>query len=683
MTSSHSHGPAPRRISTQLYLFCLVAAVVVPLLVFAGFLLTRYAAQERARFAQDATQIARQVAMIVDGELEGMVALLRGLGTSQALARDDYTEFHAEARRLIEGTDETIILRGMDSRQYVNAARPLGSVLPRAVPIGAIERAAYDSGRPVVTDVYSAPSDRQVRIAVAIPIMRDGAPKYALGITLPTSRLRDVLKPAVPPGWIVGVGDRKGVYVTHSTRHDSVTGKPGVAEYMARATGRSGTFVGENFQGDVLLAGYYRSDFSDWLVAANIPQEVVEGPLRRSLAALVAYGAGALALSALLAYLFGRGFTAASAGLSHRAAALGEGRPVLPMDTRIAEVAVVGDALAAAAEAIRERTRTLAERTHELETVLATVPAAVWFTYDPQMRELSPNRFAAELMRVPVDEARSFTTPGSGLDHVRLMKDGRVLRPEDMPLRRVMRGEQVVDEEYSFHFTDGTSRTLLTSATALRSEDGAVVGAVSVSLDISERKRSDVQRQLLINELNHRVKNTLATVQSIALQTLRGAASTAEARDALSDRLVALAKVHDVLTRESWEGADLRDIVANATEPHGGAERFSLDGPPVWLSPALSLSLSLALHELATNAAKYGALSHEGGRVTIAWQVAEARLTLRWAESDGPPVKPPTREGFGSRLIRSLSAEIGATATVDYAPQGVICVIEAPLQPRT
>ena len=352
--------------------------------------------------------------------------------------------------------------------------------------------------------------------------------------------IRDATKPAVPPGWIIGVADRKGIYVTNSERHESVTGKPGVPDYMAKVVGRSGTFTAPNFRGSMLLAGYYRSDYSDWLYAANIPQEIVEAPLWRSLEVFATLGISALALSALLAYLFGARFTAAAAGLARRAVALGEGRQVAPLTSRLTEFTVVGDALAAAAAAVEDRVR--------------------------------------------------------------------------------------------------------------------------------ERDRAERQRQLLINELNHRVKNTLATVQAIAVQTLRGSGTTDEARKALIDRLIALAKAHDVLTRESWEGAELQEIVAGAASPHGGSDRFVISGPSVWLTPALSLALALALHELATNAAKYGALSVESGSVMVSWAVEgssdERRLTLRWVERGGPPVQSPTRQGFGSRLIeRSLSAEIGGTGS--------------------
>jgi two-component sensor histidine kinase len=250
-----------------------------------------------------------------------------------------------------------------------------------------------------------------------------------------------------------------------------------------------------------------------------------------------------------------------------------------------------------------------------------------------------------------------------------------------------MRGETVDEEEYTYAFGDGTYRTLLTSATGLRDEKGRIVGAVSVSLDITERERAEEQRRLLVHELNHRVKNTLATVQSIAVQTLRGAATTTDASEALTDRLMALAKAHDALTRESWEGAELHEIMEAVISPHGGRNRFAVEGPSVWLSPALSLSLALSLHELATNAAKYGALSTPGGSIAITWEVVkpfgDARLGLRWIERGGPPVRPPTRRGFGSRLIeRSLTAENGGSASINYPPEGVVCVMEAPIRSR-
>ncbi|CAN7256951.1 sensor histidine kinase [Caulobacter sp. LjRoot300] len=205
-----------------------------------------------------------------------------------------------------------------------------------------------------------------------------------------------------------------------------------------------------------------------------------------------------------------------------------------------------------------------------------------------------------------------------------------------------------------------------------------------VMRDITERKRAEELQRLLVNELNHRVKNTLATVQSVAGQTLRNASDLDGARDSLTTRLLALARAHDILTLESWEGAELRDVVASLTASHGDPERFTVDGPAFRLAPKVALSLSLALHELMTNATKYGALSNQAGHVILSWaRVNEAdveRLDLRWEEIDGPMVTTPSRQGFGSRLITGgLARELGGEVRLEYPPTGVVCTISSAL----
>jgi PAS domain S-box-containing protein len=200
-----------------------------------------------------------------------------------------------------------------------------------------------------------------------------------------------------------------------------------------------------------------------------------------------------------------------------------------------------------------------------------------------------------------------------------------------------------------------------------------------------ERARSDARQRLLINELNHRVKNTLATVQSIAAQSLKAEHPKA-AHDAFEARLFALSKTHDVLTRENWEGANLHDIIEEAMAPYrrDQVERFRIDGVALQVPPRIALSLAMAMHELSTNAAKYGAFSTDIGRVTVCWDVAETadgkHIALRWLEEGGPLVQAPTRKGFGSRLIeRGLTRELSGEVVLDYQPSGLSCTIRFPL----
>jgi len=210
--------------------------------------------------------------------------------------------------------------------------------------------------------------------------------------------------------------------------------------------------------------------------------------------------------------------------------------------------------------------------------------------------------------------------------------------------------------------------------------DGEAWGVFVEGSDVTDRVLAERQQKLLLDELNHRVKNTLATVQAIAAQTLRTNPEPAAFRQAFEARILALAATHDLLTATSWRSAGLRDVVLVELKPFG-AERYRLEGPDVALTPAEALTLGLLFHELATNAAKYGALSVAEGRVEVRWTVEAGRLDLGWRETGGPAVTPPVRRGFGSRLIeRSLKGQMGGEAVLEFAPQGLCCAVSLPLR---
>jgi len=213
-------------------------------------------------------------------------------------------------------------------------------------------------------------------------------------------------------------------------------------------------------------------------------------------------------------------------------------------------------------------------------------------------------------------------------------------------------------------------------------DEGRPVGLHAIARDVTERRRAEERQRLLVNELNHRVKNTLALVQGLALQSFREGRDPAEARSAFQERLTALAAAHDVLTRESWEGATLAQLAEEAIGHHNAQEeRIAFGGPDLVLSPKAAVSLVMALHELGTNAAKYGALSTPEGRVRIAWNVTGGdRLALEWRETGGPPVVKPDHKGFGLRMIeRALAADLAGKAGIAFDPEGLVCRIEAPL----
>ena len=665
----------PRR-SARSHLLGLIAAAVIPVWLFAAYQLVQYAVHERSRFEQDARQTARQVSLVVEGELANLQTTLNGLSKSPALSNGDLEAFRGEALSLVEGTDRIIVLRDLGRNQLLNTAIGYGADLPPVEPIPAGDMEKLRASGLLVSDVFAGRDSKNHRIAVAIRVPAPTGEDLVLSISIPTAHIRDVMMPAVPEGWTVGVGDRDGSYVARSRSHQEMTGKPGLPEYLKKIVGRSGSFTSRNFEGTTLLAGYYRSSYSDWFYTANVPLSEVQAPLWRSLAAICGIGLLALLVSTALGYVVGKRFTGATTDLAARAEALGQGRTVEPMSTTVAEFGAIAQALVAAEGAI-------AERRYELETVLETVPAAVWFTYDPKALQVIRNRFAAELMGLPTDARKSFGAPDLVINTV-AVKDGHTVSREDRPLSRAMRGELTDNEEFAYTLPSGVERFLLSSARPIRSPGGSIIGAVQISLDITDRKRGEEHRKLLVNELNHRVKNTLSVVQAIANQTIRNATTLPEAGRTLSSRLISLAKAHDILTQKNWSGADLHDLITASIKPHAPIARFQISGETVWLPPNVALSCALGLHELTTNAIKYGALSNANGRVSIFWkldgQKHQRRLELEWRETGGPTVGPVERKGFGTQLLeRIFDSDSGGRVVLTFERSGLVCLFRVNL----
>jgi signal transduction histidine kinase len=220
---------------------------------------------------------------------------------------------------------------------------------------------------------------------------------------------------------------------------------------------------------------------------------------------------------------------------------------------------------------------------------------------------------------------------------------------------------------------------------ALNLMEDAVQSRASMLVEIAERRRGEERQHLLTDELNHRVKNTLATVQSIAAQTLKDVLDKDRQKD-FENRLMALSRTHDLLLRRSWQSVSLSELLVLELQPYGSDEnsRFVLDGPAITVKPKAGLALGLAFHELVTNAAKYGAFSKPTGQVRIVWELVSASehraLRLKWTETGGPPVKKIGRKGFGTMVIqRGLSLELDGEVQVDFDPSGLVCTIEIPL----
>jgi PAS domain S-box-containing protein len=325
---------------------------------------------------------------------------------------------------------------------------------------------------------------------------------------------------------------------------------------------------------------------------------------------------------------------------------------------------------AEAARIADDRAR-LAESEQRFRAMADSAPSPVWVTDERGGLEFANQAFQALAGRSMAD----------------LRGDGwiSILHPEDRAriaasraITSASRAASAWEARFKVH---GEWRWMRTASSARFDEAGAFRGYVGMAMDVTDTRRAEERQTLLINELNHRVKNTLATIQSLARQTLREGVSPRDARERLTDRLLALSAAHNVLTRENWEGADLAEIAREAVRPYDDTgARIEACGPPARLAPNVALALSMALHELATNALKYGALSAPEGHVTLAWSVAPSgdAIDLAWRERGGPPVSEPATTGFGSRLLAGLGGELGAPADIRYDPAGLICRLRAP-----
>lgn len=264
--------------------------------------------------------------------------------------------------------------------------------------------------------------------------------------------------------------------------------------------------------------------------------------------------------------------------------------------------------------------------------------------------------------------------------------------PDRQAFRKQVAGElDFYSIEKRFIRRDGRVIWISVRSSPVRDANDRLLYVVRVVQDITERKAAEQRQRLLMDELNHRVKNTLATVQSLATQTARGATTPAAFRERFEGRLIALSKAHDQLTIHHWESADLRELLSGSLAPYAGStpDRVVLRGEDIVLRPRAVLTLAMAVHELTTNAAKYGALSVPSGRVEVQWRPVRAEngvfcLHIEWIEHGGPNVVEPEQHGFGTKLIEgSIAVELAGETRLVFQPQGLRCAITIPMKAAT
>jgi PAS domain S-box-containing protein len=665
-------------LRTHLVVFGL--AIVVPVLLFSAFLLQRYSASVRVAEERRALQVARALSADVDREITAIITTLETLATSDALAVRDFRSFYVQAKEALRSRPWNVVLVDMNRRQLVNTRLEWGVPPPvSAASEPDLARIARETGKPYVSDLFMGTVPERLIFSVSVPVRPRKEVEYGLAMFLEPERLIEILQgESLPQGWLAAVADRKNINMARSRLAHEFVGRA-VPEESVRQYGdrRQGVIRTTDFEGRRSLHAFHFSPLTGWRIAAWAPLALVEAPLREAWKLFLWSGAALLSLSVLLAYGVGRLMAKPIGELMRAGADLGHGKPVSPILSTLREADQLSLVLSDAARELQAR---MGAQAH-LAAIVSSSPSAI-VSLAPDGTIRTWNAAAERLFGYAAGEA--IGRPIS-------MLSPEDARPAFEKLYASVRAGNTVHAEVVRRRKDGRLIDVAINIAPMHDDAGRLVGISSVNRDIGERKARERHIEFLMRELAHRSKNLLAVVQAIAGQTARNSSSVEEFQRRFSQRIFAMALSHDLLLARNWKGAAIADLVRAQLAPFAdeASSRICASGPDLEIKPDAVQGITLALHELATNAAKYGALSVPDGSVAIAWEVGrsplgEPRFRMSWRESNGPPVAPPARKGFGDAVISQMAASsLRAQVTLDYAPTGVSWTLDAPVSSVT
>ncbi|MBU8539162.1 HWE histidine kinase domain-containing protein [Falsiroseomonas tokyonensis] len=693
-------------MTLRAHLLRLTLVVLLPALLAGG--LTAWELGRAYRQAVEAALQAgaRTLAVALDREIEVAVTAATSLAGTRALramaARGDsvtddaIAEIYERARTLGSAFGGWVLLVRADGEQLFNTQRPLGTPLPEAASQPWIRRATQ-SGQPAVTNLVTGNVSQRPVLSVVAPVLAHGhsageeAAPLAILLAFDPARLAALLAQAGEGGVAGLVQVEDGRLIARSENHAATLGRSApdwvVGPLRGRATGLAS---GPAFDGTQVVAAFQRLDRVPWAVAVSASRATYEAAWRRPLERLAIGGAALLAAGLLLAGLLARRLLGPVSALARDAQDLAAGRAAASAmpSTAVAEFEALRSVLSQAAETTRARSVSEG-RAAAAEEAAAELRAerdrarlyfdmvqAVLVVLGPDGRVRSINRHGLAVLGLEREDQAvgrnwfdSFVPPR--------------LRPQ---LRQLFRALAEDTEEAAASFenavlrADGEERLVVWRNAVLRDAAGGLLAVVASGEDITDRRATEERQTLLMREVDHRAKNALAVVQSIL--RLTRAERPQDYAAAVEGRVNALARAHTLLARERWVGGSLRELVQTELAAYGAEGRLQIGGPPLRLVPDAVQPLSLVLHELATNAAKYGSLSVAGGRLTVAWRLEDdGRLRLDWQEDGAPaspwatqPVQAPPRRGFGSRMIAAtVTGQLGGTMELDWRPGGLHC----------
>jgi two-component sensor histidine kinase/PAS domain-containing protein len=436
---------------------------------------------------------------------------------------------------------------------------------------------------------------------------------------------------------------------------------------------------------DVILR-YLRSQLTGWTSVVWAPIAVINAPTDRLWRTLTAASLIALLASSALAYLFARPFARLMDDTLRNVSVLGTVSDIPPIKSLLDEGSIISGSVQRVNQQLLERQRENEEGSALLQTLLENVPEGITIVGGPDLKIVANSGQALEWLGRNPDKPQSAAAEGANDLSIRNL-DGSIPAAEQMPLYRASRrGESIKGLQLILERTDGRKMPIEMSVNPVRDRSGKIIGAVSCWRDITERKQSEQNLRLISRELTHRAKNLLTVVLGIAKQTAHAGMNVDDFLSVFAQRIQGLGASHDLLTNSDWGGAQLEELVTSQLAPFGGVDgvRIKTKGPNVLLKNDVLQTMGLALHELGTNAVKYGALGADKGTVEVSWRIdssaKEPRLKMMWKERGGPPVRKPPRKGFGHNItVRSLARVISGEVKIEFAKAGVVWTLDAPL----
>jgi two-component sensor histidine kinase len=643
----------------------------------------------------------------VDGELDQALAFVDGLSTSPNFVKGDFAALQVQAREALAPYGYVLILKSADGQQeYVNTHRP-----PRSVG-GVRVSGRLQPGR--AEGAYLRRVEDRWLAMVDVPIEdQAGQRVYTMVVGVPNDMFQEVLTAQhLPPNWSPVILDKDWVIVARGVNPEKFVGHKGAGEEFRNAPPNQIHEV-RVLEGAPSLAAHSHSSSYGWTTAVAISEADI---VKMALGPAVLSAIGGFLASGLLIVLAAF-LTTYLAGAIRKLASTVVGFPDSTVNQtpkfRLRELSLVAQALNQAAVTVLDNQKQMAaeledtRRLNDLSTLLMREETNFETCCDEIIKTAIAISSADKGNMQVFDEAsrslrivaqhgfyEKFLKYFANVDdHVAALCGTAMATNEQVIVDDVLTNKIFLDQPAQKVLLEAEVRAAI--STPLRSSKGKLLGVISThfsrpgrpserqlrltnilarqAADYLERKQSEQIQQTIVLELQHRSNNLLAVIQSIAQRTLEGDQS----KKTFEARLQALARANRALVRSNWGGVDLNALVRNELEAF--PTRADISGVSVLLSPQHAQNFALALHELATNSAKYGALSNTTGKVKVSWTIepdqSGSALNFRWQESGGPPVSPPTRQGFGSQLLKGLFSDV----SLKYSVEGLRCDIDVHL----